>query len=111
MPAPPMSPIGSPPTPHAFGVNVHALVGGARVIDAGVEASGGLAAGHAMVEACMGGLGNMSFVPVSDRRRPVPGRAGLDRSSVDRVHGVAVRGLGRCTSTSTLPWDPVRSAP
>jgi methenyltetrahydromethanopterin cyclohydrolase len=50
---------------HAFGVKVHGLVGGARVIDAGVEAPGGFAAGQAMVEACMGGLGNMTFVPVS----------------------------------------------
>jgi len=50
---------------HVFGVKVHALVGGARVIDAGAEAPGGFAAGQAMVEACMGGLGNMTFIPMS----------------------------------------------
>ena len=48
-----------------YGVNVHALPGGARVIDAGVEATGGFAAGLAMVHACMGGLGHASFVPLS----------------------------------------------
>jgi len=48
-----------------YGVNLRTLVGGARVIDAGVEAPGGFAAGLAMVHACMGGLGHASFVPLS----------------------------------------------
>lgn len=48
-----------------YGVNVRTLLGGARVIDAGVEAAGGFAVGLAMVHACMGGLGYASFVPVS----------------------------------------------
>jgi methenyltetrahydromethanopterin cyclohydrolase len=51
--------------PATYGVNVHTLVGGARVIDAGVEAPGGFAAGLAIVHACMGGLGHASFIPLS----------------------------------------------
>jgi methenyltetrahydromethanopterin cyclohydrolase len=46
-------------------VTVHVLPSGARVIDAGIMALGGLAAGQAMAQACMGGLGNVSFVPLT----------------------------------------------
>jgi methenyltetrahydromethanopterin cyclohydrolase len=45
-------------------VDVH-TIGGARVIDAGIAAAGGLAAGEAMAHACMGGLGHVSFVPLT----------------------------------------------
>lgn len=48
-----------------LGVGVHMLDGGARVLDAGVEKAGGLAAGRALAEICMGGLGHVSFVPVT----------------------------------------------
>jgi methenyltetrahydromethanopterin cyclohydrolase len=48
-----------------YGVAVHTLSSGARVIDAGVGAPGGLAAGQAMAHACMGGLGHTSFTPLS----------------------------------------------
>ena len=48
-----------------FGVIVHDLPSGARVIDAGVAALGGLGAGQAMAHICMGGLGHASFVPLS----------------------------------------------
>src|SRR4051812_34555842 len=48
-----------------YGVAVHTLSSGARVIDAGVAAAGGLAAGQAMAHACMGGLGHASFTPLS----------------------------------------------
>ena len=51
--------------PETYGVNVHTVAGGARVIDAGVEAPGGFAAGLAIVHACMGGLGHASFIPLS----------------------------------------------
>jgi len=51
--------------PATYGVNVHTLAGGGRVIDAGVEAPGGFAAGLAIVHACMGGLGHASFIPLS----------------------------------------------
>ncbi len=44
-------------------VGVHRLPGGARVIDAGVETDGGLDAGLALAEICMGGLGNVTYAP------------------------------------------------
>jgi len=47
--------------PTRFGVEVHTLTNGARVIDAGVNAPGGFAAGHAVVDVCMAALGEMSF--------------------------------------------------
>lgn len=40
------------------------LPSGARVIDAGVEADGGIEAGLALAEICMGGLGNVSCTPL-----------------------------------------------
>jgi methenyltetrahydromethanopterin cyclohydrolase len=40
------------------------LPGGARVIDAGVNTPGGIEAGIALAEICMGGLGNVSCTPV-----------------------------------------------
>jgi methenyltetrahydromethanopterin cyclohydrolase len=51
-------------------VRVHSLPCGARVIDAGVDTPGGLAAGRAMVDVCMSGLGNLSFVPHSIGNEP-----------------------------------------
>src|SRR5687767_1035972 len=46
-------------------IDVHRIGSGARVIDAGIAATGGFAAGDAMVRACTGGLGHVSFVPLS----------------------------------------------
>jgi methenyltetrahydromethanopterin cyclohydrolase len=51
--------------PTRFGVEIHTLTNGARVIDAGVNAPGGFAAGHMMVAMCMGGLGDLSFSPLT----------------------------------------------
>ena len=45
-------------------VRSYRLPSGARVIDAGVEADGGIEAGVALAEICMGGLGNVSCTPV-----------------------------------------------
>lgn len=45
-------------------VEIHSIAG-ARVIDAGIAASGGFAAGEAMAHACMGGLGHVAFVPLT----------------------------------------------
>jgi len=45
-------------------VAVHVLPGGTRVLDCGVDSVGGLAAGKALAELCMGGLGRVDFVPV-----------------------------------------------
>jgi methenyltetrahydromethanopterin cyclohydrolase len=46
-------------------VAAQTLPGGARVIDAGVSAPGGLAGGLALAEMCMGGLGRLAYVPVT----------------------------------------------
>ena len=46
-------------------VAVHRLGSGARVIDAGVQVPGGLAAGRAMAAMCMGGLGHVDFVTLT----------------------------------------------
>jgi methenyltetrahydromethanopterin cyclohydrolase len=37
------------------------LVGGARIIDLGIDCQGGYAAGQAMAEICMGGLGHITY--------------------------------------------------
>jgi methenyltetrahydromethanopterin cyclohydrolase len=46
-------------------VAVHRLSSGARVIDAGVNVPGGLEAGLMLAELCMGGLGRVSYVPLT----------------------------------------------
>jgi methenyltetrahydromethanopterin cyclohydrolase len=46
-------------------IDVHALPGGARVLDAGINARGGLEAGRALAELCMGGLGHVAVVPIT----------------------------------------------
>ena len=46
-------------------IAVHTLAGGARVLDAGVDARGGLNAGRALAELCMGGLGHVAFAPIT----------------------------------------------
>lgn len=50
--------------PDAYGVAVHVLANGARVIDAGVDAPGGFAAGRALAEICMGGLGSVTYTHI-----------------------------------------------
>jgi methenyltetrahydromethanopterin cyclohydrolase len=46
-------------------VAVRILASGARVIDAGIAVPGGLGAGLALAEICMGGLGRVSYGPVT----------------------------------------------
>jgi methenyltetrahydromethanopterin cyclohydrolase len=46
-------------------MGIATLAGGARVIDAGVNVPGGLEAGVMLAELCMGGLGHVSYVPVT----------------------------------------------
>jgi methenyltetrahydromethanopterin cyclohydrolase len=46
-------------------IAVHRLAGGARVLDAGVDARGGLDAGRALALLCMGGLGHVEFAPIT----------------------------------------------
>lgn len=45
-------------------VKATTLPGGARLIDAGVEAAGGYNAGLALSEICMGGLGDVAYTPL-----------------------------------------------
>ena len=45
-------------------IAVHTLSNGTRILDAGIEVPGGLAAGRLLVELCMGGLGHVDFVHV-----------------------------------------------
>ena len=54
-------------------VAVHRLETGARVIDAGVHVTGGLAAGRAMAAMCMGGLGHIDFVTLTIGGESWPG--------------------------------------
>jgi methenyltetrahydromethanopterin cyclohydrolase len=46
-------------------VAVHRLSSGARVIDAGVNVPGGMAAGRALADLCLGGLGHVTFTPLT----------------------------------------------
>jgi methenyltetrahydromethanopterin cyclohydrolase len=48
----------------ALRVRVRTLTNGARIIDAGIEVDGGLDAGLALGEICMGGLGTVTYCPV-----------------------------------------------
>ena len=54
-------------------IGVHRLRSGARVIDAGVEAAGGLEAGRTLAELCMGGLGRLQFGTVTVGGESWPG--------------------------------------
>ena len=54
-------------------VRVSTLPGGARIIDAGVETPGGLDAGLALSEICMGGLGNVIYAPLQIGSQSWPG--------------------------------------
>lgn len=46
-----------------LGIEVHRLSNGTRVVDAGVKAPGGFGAGKLVSLICLGGLGEVSFVP------------------------------------------------
>src|SRR6058998_2814647 len=48
----------------ALRVTVRKLPGGARVIDAGIDAPGGFGAGRALSELCTGGLADIAYPPV-----------------------------------------------
>jgi methenyltetrahydromethanopterin cyclohydrolase len=50
--------------PELLRVKSYRLESGARIIDAGVEVDGGIEAGLAVAEICMGGLGNVSCTPL-----------------------------------------------
>ena len=57
----------------ALGIEVRTLDSGARVVDCGVQARGGLQAGLGFAAACMGGLGRLDPVPVTVGERTWPG--------------------------------------
>ncbi len=57
----------------ALGIAVATLDGGARLIDCGAQARGGLEAGLGFAGACMGGLGRIDLVPVHVGERTWPG--------------------------------------
>ena len=54
-------------------IAVHTLPCGARVLDAGIAASGGFAAGLALAELCMGGLGHVAAAAVTIGGETWPG--------------------------------------
>jgi methenyltetrahydromethanopterin cyclohydrolase len=54
-------------------VRTHRLPGGARVIDAGIQVDGGIDAGLALSEICMGGLGNVAPTAIHIGPRTHPG--------------------------------------
>jgi methenyltetrahydromethanopterin cyclohydrolase len=57
----------------ASGIEVRTLSAGARLIDCGAEARGGLSAGLGFAAVCMGGLGRIDPVPVAVGERTWPG--------------------------------------
>jgi methenyltetrahydromethanopterin cyclohydrolase len=57
----------------ALRVRTYRLPSGSRVIDAGVEVDGGIEAGLAISEICMGGLGNVACAPVQIGAQSYPG--------------------------------------
>ncbi|MBV8220725.1 MAG: methenyltetrahydromethanopterin cyclohydrolase [Solirubrobacterales bacterium] len=59
----------------AVGIEVRTLGSGARVVDCGAEARGGLEAGLGFAGACMGGIGRIHPVPVVVGERTWPGVA------------------------------------
>jgi methenyltetrahydromethanopterin cyclohydrolase len=67
-------------------VAVSRLPGGARLIDAGITVAGGHAAGLAFVQICMGGLGDLAYVPLPIGGETWPGvRVWSDHPAVSCV--------------------------
>ena len=56
-----------------LGVRVSTLAGGARVIDCGIAARGGLEAGRLLAEACLGGAGQVSLAETDCEGLRLPG--------------------------------------
>ncbi len=54
-------------------IGVHTLPSGARVIDAGIDVPGGLAAGAVLAELCMGGLGHFDYTSLTIGGETWPG--------------------------------------
>src|SRR5688500_16302997 len=54
-------------------IRVQTLTNGARILDAGVTAPGGLEAGRLLAELCMGGIGHVAFAPITIAGEPWAG--------------------------------------
>lgn len=59
--------------PEALGISVSTLTNGARCVDMGVKAPGGLLAGKGLAEICLGGLGEVAFLPLHYGDFSIPG--------------------------------------
>jgi methenyltetrahydromethanopterin cyclohydrolase len=57
----------------ALGIEVHTLDSGARLVDCGADARGGLGAGLGFAGACMGGLGRIDLIGLAVGERTWPG--------------------------------------
>lgn len=57
----------------SLGISVAVLTNGARCVDFGVKAPGGLLAGKGLAEICLGGLGEVSFLPLDYGDFSIPG--------------------------------------
>ena len=56
-----------------LGIEVTTLDGGARLLDCGIGATGGLEAGRLLAEVCLGGSGRVGFTPVDIDDLRLPG--------------------------------------
>jgi methenyltetrahydromethanopterin cyclohydrolase len=74
-------------------IAVHTLASGARVIDAGVDVAGGFAAGRALAELCMGGLGHITFAPLT-----------IDREEWSGVHVWTDHPAVGCMASQYAGW-------
>jgi len=74
-------------------IAVHTLASGARVIDAGVDVAGGFAAGRALAELCMGGLGHVTFAPLT-----------IDREAWSGVHVWTDHPAVGCMASQYAGW-------
>lgn len=54
-------------------IAVHTLPGGTRVLDAGIDVPGGFAAGRALAQMCMGGLGHVEYAALTIAGESWPG--------------------------------------
>lgn len=53
-------------SPERFGLQVHDVPGGGRLIDLGIESRGGLAAGVELARICLGGLADVRLTPARE---------------------------------------------
>src|SRR5438128_2326977 len=95
----------------ALRVAVRQLSGGARVIDAGIDASGGFGAGRALAEICTGGLADIAYPPVPIGGETWPGVLVLETRTLptDEVAGWVGQKAGLAPSQLTFVVAPTAS--